>query len=29
MDAELGVSAGDRVVGGETVLVILRSTDEH
>jgi phosphatidylserine decarboxylase len=29
MDAELRVSAGDRVVGGETVLAILRSTDEH
>jgi phosphatidylserine decarboxylase len=27
MDAELRVSAGDRVVGGETVLAILRSTD--
>ena len=29
MDAELRVSVGDRVVGGETVLAILRSTDEH
>jgi phosphatidylserine decarboxylase len=27
MDAELRVSVGDRVVGGETVLAILRSTD--
>jgi phosphatidylserine decarboxylase len=27
VDAELRVSAGDRVVGGETVLAILRSTD--
>jgi phosphatidylserine decarboxylase len=27
LDAELRVSVGDRVVGGETVLAILRSTD--
>jgi len=29
IDAELRVSAGDRVVGGETVLAMLRSTDDH
>ena len=29
MDAELHISVGDRVVGGETVLAILRSTDDH
>jgi phosphatidylserine decarboxylase len=29
MDAELRVSVGDRVVGGETVLALLRSTGER
>jgi phosphatidylserine decarboxylase len=29
MDAELRISVGDQVVGGETVLAILRSTDDH
>ena len=29
MDAELRISVGDRVVGGETVLATLRSTDGH
>jgi hypothetical protein len=28
-DAELRVSVGDRVVGGETVLAILRSTGDR